>query len=128
MNRPRVLIVDDDPGVLETLTLGLTRAGLAVTALSRFDEARHHIDESPPDALVVDVRLGAFNGLQLALHMRDARPAAPILVLSGFDDAMLRREAERLGAEFLTKPVSLEELGTRLREALGGMGDPPASR
>jgi DNA-binding response OmpR family regulator len=118
MPSARILVVDDEPAVLETLAWGLRRGGFDVTTQARFADARRHIDTDPPDALVTDVRLGAFNGLQLALHMRQARPHAPIIVLSGFDDPMLRREAEALGGVYLTKPLTGDTLATYLKGAL----------
>lgn len=108
---PRVvLLVDDQPEVLTTLGTLLRQSGYTVVLIEQFDEARRFIDGTPPDALITDVRLGAFNGLQLVLHMRDARPEAPILVLSAFSDPMIQREAEKQGARYLTKPITRQEL------------------
>lgn len=119
MAAPRILVVDDEPAVLDMLALGIRRGGYEVVAVARFEDARRSIVEDPPEALVTDVRLGFFNGLQLALLMRDARPDAPIIVLSGFDDPTLRREAERLGGVYYTKPVPSETLVGYLRDRLG---------
>jgi DNA-binding response OmpR family regulator len=119
MPSARILVVDDEPAVLETLAWGLRRAGFDVVAHARFADARRQIDTDPPDALVTDVRLGAFNGLQLALHMRQAKPNAPIIVLSGFDDSMLRKEAEALGGVYLTKPLTGDTLARYLTGAVG---------
>jgi two-component system response regulator YesN len=57
------------------------------------------------DALITDVRLGAFNGLQLAVMARDIQPNIQVIVFSGFDDPVLRADAERIGATYLVKPV-----------------------
>lgn len=119
---PRVLLVDDEPAVLETLAWGLRHGGYDVTTAGRFDEARRALLAAPPDALVTDVRLGAFNGLQLAIVMRDASATAPIIVLSGFDDPALRKDAERLGAVYLTKPLRAQELLGYLDEGLNSKG------
>ena len=106
----RVLVVDDQPEVLRTLAQLVASGGYEVVTLARFDEARQFIDDTPPDILITDVRLGAFNGLQLALHMRAARPEAPIVVLSAYEDAMIRSDSERLGARWLSKPVTRRQL------------------
>ena len=106
----RVLVVDDQPDVLRTLAQLVASGGYDVVTRTRFDEARQFIDDTPPDILVTDVRLGAFNGLQLALHMRNVRPEAPIVVLSAYDDAMIRDESERIGARWLSKPVTRRQL------------------
>jgi DNA-binding response OmpR family regulator len=106
----RVLVVDDQPDVLRTLAHLVASGGYDVDTRLKFDEAKHYIDVTPPDLLVVDVRLGAYNGLQLALHMRNVRPEAPIVVLSAYDDPMIRKETERIGARWLSKPISRKVL------------------
>jgi DNA-binding response OmpR family regulator len=120
----RVLVVDDQHEVMRTLVQFLRRDGYDAAGETEFGQARRLIDETPPDVLVTDVRLGAYNGLQLVLHMRMARPQAPIVVLSAWDDAMLRREAARLGAQYRTKPISREELRAAVEEARGGLASP----
>jgi DNA-binding response OmpR family regulator len=106
----RILVVDDEEDVLRTIGALIAQGGGEVVMLSEFHQARHYIDDTPPDVLVTDVRLGAFNGLQLALHMREANPAGRVIVLSAFDDPMIRQEAGKLGATFLCKPVTRREL------------------
>lgn len=116
MAQPRVLVVDDDPDVLETLTWAVSRAGFEVDSHARFDHAKQVIHGNTPQGLVTDVRLGAFNGLQLAVLLQSVDARAPVIVISAFDDPMIRRDAEGMGAVFLTKPVPAEQLGLRLRE------------
>jgi DNA-binding NtrC family response regulator len=124
MDRKRVLIVDDQEDVLKTLAALVSHGGYDVVTLSRFDDARRFIDETPPDILVTDVRLGAFNGLQLVLHMRQARPGGAVVVLSAFDDAVIRQEATRAGALFLAKPVTRQQLLDCLAAALSSPSSP----
>jgi two-component system response regulator YesN len=64
---------------------------------------------------LTDVRLGAFNGLQLAVVARDLHPDIRIIIYSGFDDPVLRAEAERLDATYLVKPIPFSELLERVR-------------
>ena len=64
--------------------------------------------------VIVDVRLGNYNGLQLIHFSQSSSPGTQWLVVSGFDDPVLRQEATKLGAHFLTKPLDL----ARLRELL----------
>lgn len=114
----RILVVDDEPVVLDLLAWGLRHGGYDVVAVGRFEDAKRCIAEQPPDALVTDVRLGPFNGLQIALQLRDAVPGAPIVVLSGFDDPTLRRETEEMGGAYFVKPLPREALLAHLRERL----------
>ena len=103
---PSLLIVDDDLAVLEALSRYLADHGFNVVSTSVFEEAKQHIATVRPDIVITDVRLGAFNGLQLAILARDLRPDARVVVFSGFDDPVLKEEARRIGAVYLVKPVS----------------------
>jgi DNA-binding NtrC family response regulator len=114
----RILIVDDDLPLLDALERALRQAGQrAVVALSTFADARRILHDNRFDVLITDVRLGAFNGLQLAVLARDQYPDIQLIVFSGFDDPVLRQEAEQLGAVYLVKPVTsgylLELMRTR---------------
>ena len=82
----RVLIVDDDPSLIDVLERGFSDAGLEVVAHTTFEGARQALRSDRFDALLTDVRLGAFNGLQLAVVARDTYPDIRIVVFSGFDD------------------------------------------
>jgi hypothetical protein len=69
--------------------------------------------------LVTELRLGAYNGLQLALRGRQLQPQMAILVTSTMVDAVLHREAELLGATIVLKPLDAREsLAAALRTAL----------
>jgi DNA-binding NtrC family response regulator len=112
--RPKILIVDDDPSLLEALERSFLEAGEDVVAHGSFEDARRALHTTRFDALVTDVRLGAFNGLQLAVIGRDTYPDIRLIVFSGFDDPVLRTEAEHVGATYLVKPVT----GAKLLEII----------
>jgi ActR/RegA family two-component response regulator len=114
---PSLLLVDDDVALLSALTRFLSEQGFEVTSSSEFEEARHHITAARPEIVVTDVRLGAFNGLQLAILARDVRPDARVLVFSGYDDPVLKAEAGRIGATYMVKPVSGKALMRELLRA-----------
>src|SRR5690349_967906 len=100
----RVLIVDDDPSLVDAIARRFSDAGLDVVAHTTFEGGRQALRSERFDALLTDVRLGAFNGLQLAVAARDSNPKMKIVVFSGFDDPVLQSEAEHVGATFLVKP------------------------
>ena len=110
-----LLIVDDDVALLKALSRFLSDSGYNVVACSTFEGAKLQIAAVRPDIVITDVRLGAFNGLQLALLARDVRPDTRLLVFSGFDDPVLKEEARRIGATYLVKPVSGQGLLRELR-------------
>ena len=105
-----ILIVDDDRGLLSGLEEAFTEAGYETLAEGTFQRARHALHTADIRALITDVRLGDFNGVQLALLAKELHPGIRLIVVSGFDDDVIRREAEREGAHFVLKPVSLSDL------------------
>jgi DNA-binding NtrC family response regulator len=105
-----ILIVDDDVGLLDAMARAFSEAGEDVTACGSFEEARLALRQRSFDALITDVRLGAFNGLQLAVMARDLHPDIQLIVFSGFDDPVLRNDAEQVGAVYLVKPVAASYL------------------
>jgi two-component system response regulator YesN len=106
----RVILVEDDRSVSAALTQILLAHGIDVVTLTSFEEARHYLERNTPDVLITDIRLGEFNGLQLAIIVKTRHPTCDVMVISGYDDAVLREEARRVGAIFRLKPVSGREI------------------
>jgi two-component system response regulator RegA len=112
------LIVDDDKSSLSGLKRMMEHWGWTVTACPSFEEGRTAIAEpGTPAALVVDVRLGEYNGLQLILLAKQNHPNLRVVAVSGFDDPVLRAEAAGIGATYLTKPIDLNKLREYLEPA-----------
>ncbi len=106
----RLLIVDDDVSLLDAMQRALRDSLRLVVACDSFEKARQILKDQTFDALITDVRLGAFNGLQLAVMARDMYPNMRLIVFSGFDDPVLRADAEQIGAAYLVKPVASMDL------------------
>jgi DNA-binding NtrC family response regulator len=113
---PTVLLVEDDDSLRAAWVRALESYGQSVVAAARFEEAKRYLAQNTPDAVITDVRLGAYNGLQLVLHVKATQPDVPVIVVSGFDDQVLRAEAERAGAVFLVKPIQPSQLLDLLRK------------
>jgi DNA-binding response OmpR family regulator len=110
-----VLIVDDDVSCLVALEQIVAYWGHTTISFRSFEKARAYLaDHQTPDAAIIDVRLGDYNGLQLVHLVRQASPETLLISVSGFDDPVLREEASRLGAAYMTKPVNLAELRDHL--------------
>lgn len=118
--RHRVLIVDDEPDVVAQMRDALEKAGFETLTATTFDEGRRLLQTEPcPDALVADVRLGQYNGLQLVV----IRPGPTrAVVVSGHWDRTLEAEARRQGAPYLLKPVSGAQLVEAVTRAIAGSG------
>ena len=112
-----VLLVDDDVALLRLVELWLIAGGYNVVACDGFGDAKHQLVLSPPDLLITDVRLGAFNGLQLVIQAKAQRPETVAIVMSAFDDSTLRREAEQAGALYVLKPLTSDGLLTSVNQA-----------
>ncbi len=111
MNAPaQVLLVEDDESVMRLLERWFSQAGYDVVSCPRFLDARHFLAAHTPDVLVTDVRLGEYNGLHLVMLAKGSKPESVAIVVSGFDDSVMRDEAQRAGAVFLLKPLDREEL------------------
>ena len=110
-----VLIVEDDEPTLRLMTRAVSAAGHRVTSFGDFEGAKKYLEATEPDVLVTDVRLGAFNGLQLVVIGRLEHPRMNAVVLTGFDDPVMRDQACSMGATYLVKPVT----GDRLLETIG---------
>jgi YesN/AraC family two-component response regulator len=67
--------------------------------------------------VLTDVRVGPYNGLQLAHLFRQKSPDGRVVVVTGFDDTMIRREVGWLNGEYLVKPVTVRDVRDALRLA-----------
>lgn len=105
----RVLIVDDEPAVLGFLSRSIRGLGWTTAEARSFAEARDLL-AIKPDALVADVRLGGYNGVQLAILARQADAHVRIVLVSGHDDPVIRQEAANCDATFLVKPFTPGQL------------------
>ena len=114
----KILLIEDDAELLVALVRAFREAGLEVLACGTLEECREALRNQSFDVLVTDIRLGAFNGIQLAVVARDLHPSIRIIVYSGFDDPVLRAEAERIGATYMVKPVPVSALLEHIRQPL----------
>lgn len=112
--RPRILVVDDDEAYVRGLAECLETAGYEAIAANTFEEGARALRQQSPDLMILDVRLGEYNGLQLTQTSR-----IPALVISGFDDPVLRADATAFGATYLVKPVGSEVLLALIASRLG---------
>ncbi|MFT3819721.1 MAG: response regulator [Rubrivivax sp.] len=115
----RVLIAEDEPHIIESLSFVLEREGFAVRAALDGEAALRELRASAPDLLILDLMLPKMNGFEV-LKAAKADPAlktVPVIVLTAKGQAQDRRMVEEIGAEgFMTKPFSNREIVERVRE------------
>lgn len=116
--RPTVLVVDDEPGVLEVLGYSLRREGFEVECCASALSGMRALDARPFDLLILDIMLPDGNGFELCRRLR-AGSRMPVLFLTSRDE-----EADRIvgleigGDDYVTKPFSPREVAARVRAIL----------
>lgn len=114
----KILVVDDDPGLREIVTLALTRADFAVVTAANGAMALTHAAREAPDLIVLDVGLPELDGFEVCRRLRSTSDV-PILFLTARDEEVDRIVGLELGADdYVTKPFSPRELVARVRTIL----------
>ncbi|MFI5780565.1 response regulator transcription factor [Nocardia sp. NPDC051570] len=115
----RILVVDDDRAVRESLRRSLTFNGYSVDLAVDGVDALDKVSAGRPDALVLDVMMPRLDGLEVCRRLRSTGDDLPILVLTARDSVSERVAGLDAGADdYLPKPFALEELLARLRALL----------
>ena len=113
-----VVLVDDNADLLSAVAELMREYRLEVMPFLDFESARHYLQEHAPDALVTDVRLGAFNGLHLLVLAKQWAPKAVTSVYSGYSDPVIEQQAARWGAGYASKDDIVSVLLPALLQAL----------
>jgi DNA-binding NtrC family response regulator len=119
MNKPSLLLVDDDLQVLESMSDWLRSQGLELDVAMGCTDALQLLSEKPFDLLLVDVRLGDEDGFDLLEKCRRNWPSSQVLMMTGYGTPDSAIEAIRAGAfDYLTKPLIDDELMMAIERAL----------
>jgi len=117
--KSQVLIVDDDASLRDILIKGLTSETLAVEAAANGQMALERIEAGNIDAVVTDLRMPGFDGLELCRRIIARSGEVPVIVFTAFGDYETAVQALRVGAyDFLSKPVRLDVLSLTIERAL----------
>ena len=121
MARVRILVVDDEPDILELIRYNLTRNNYDMTGVGSGEEAFASVRTSPPDLVVLDLMLPGVDGLEVCRRLKnDARTAGiPVIILSAKGEEADVVSGLELGADdYLTKPFSPRVLLARIKTVL----------
>ena len=124
-----VLLVDDEPDILQLLEIALARMNLNTVSAKTLKEAMALLATSEPDLCLTDMRLPDGNGLQLVEHVQQLERELPVAVITAHGSVEAAIDALKLGAfDFVSKPVALDKLRELVGHALNlTRTEPPSS-
>ncbi len=123
----RILVADDDPALLEMMSLTLTKEGFRVATAATAAAARDLIASTTFDAVVSDIYLGDATAIDLLDEIRNANPDAAIILVTAQGTVETAAAASAAGVfDYLAKPFQLEELVSRVRAAVRSAAAPVA--
>jgi len=124
----RILVIEDEPGIVDFLERGLVAYGFEVeSAADGLAGAERALAESF-DLVVLDVMLPLRSGLEVLAQLRDAKPELPVIILTArgeIEDRVIGLDAGAI--DYLTKPFSLSELAARIRAQLRVAAQTPST-
>jgi two-component system, NtrC family, response regulator GlrR len=119
MLAPNILVVDDDPNLLELLKIRLESANYRVTLVARSEEAIATVREQAFDLAIVDLRLASGDGIELMEAVHAIIPEMPVIILTGHGSIETAVTAMKKGAySYLTKPFEAPDLFLQIEKAL----------
>jgi two-component system response regulator RegX3 len=124
---PKILVVEDEPALVDALEFGLGAEGFDVVAATDGDTALTTFERERPDLVLLDLMLPGLSGTEVFKRMR-AGSAVPVIMLTAKDSEIDKVVGLELGADdYVTKPFSMRELVARVRAVLrrGGEWDVP---
>jgi len=118
-NSIRILIVDDEPMMADSLRQNLIEEGYDVDAAANGAEAVETFEHGAHHLVICDLQLPDVDGLELLRHIKDSRPTSEVIVVTGYGSVQRAVEATKAGAfYFVEKPFDFEELQLLIQKAL----------
>lgn len=116
MKTLKVLLVDDEADFANTLAERLALRGITVAVATDGETALKMVDQHPPDAIVLDLKMPGLGGLEVLKRIKSKHKSIRVILLTGHGSTREGIEGMRLGAyDFLVKPIDINELISRLQ-------------
>lgn len=116
----KVLIVDDEPSILLSLSHLISNDDTIVITCSKIEEAEEALDRYRFDLVIADIRLSGVygvEGLELLSYIRNISPMTKVIIMTAYGSDEMRESAYRRGAYFYyEKPIDMDDLLTKVRE------------
>ncbi len=129
--KERILLVDDEPSVLQAAAQTLRRLGYTVTSAGSGAEAWQLFQKEPSgfDLVITDQVMPDLTGIRLARKMLKTRRDLPVILFTGYSEATAAEAARAAGIrEFVMKPIDKQEAAKTIRRVLDGKGSPRNDR
>ena len=127
-NKPRILIVEDEPGIADTLQYALRTEGFEPEWVATGEAALAHVQTQAPALVILDVGLPDSSGFEVFKRLRALRAEMPVIFLTARSDEIDRVVGLELGADdYVPKPFSPRELVARVRSILRRAARPAAA-
>ena len=121
-----LLIVEDDKSFLQRLARAMEARGFDVATAESVGEGLQQVEKSAPAFAVVDMRLGDGNGLDVIVALKQRRPDARAVILTGYGNIATAVNAVKIGAvDYLSKPADADDVVAALLALEGRKADPP---
>lgn len=117
--KPTILVVDDNKGVLDFVLLLLSKHEFSGVGASSGTQCLEVVRKQHVDLIILDVMMPVMDGLQVCQELKKIAPEIPVILLTARDDMVTRAAAMELGvSEFVAKPVNNRDLLNRVRTQL----------
>ncbi len=115
----KILVIEDDPLIRETLEYSLKGAGFSVTASENGIQGLEAVKENNPDLILLDLLLPEMDGFEVSKRVREFDDNIPIIMITALEDQRSKLKGFSVGADdYITKPFSIEELVARINANL----------
>lgn len=119
MDKPLILLVDDDSSIRWVLSKALSNAGFKVIAADNGYDALKIIDKETPKVLITDVQMPGMSGLELLETSKNRYPNLPVIIITANTDTQMAIQSHQTGAfDFLPKPFDLNQAVSICQKAL----------
>lgn len=126
MSKAKVLVIDDEPDILDLLSLTLGRMGLGCEVAASFQEGIQHIDKGEYILVLTDMRLPDGDGYEIVRYIQQSHPQVPVAVITAYGNVEGAVNTLKAGAfDYVSKPVDLNMLKSLVNTALRLSKAPP---
>ena len=114
----KLLIIDDDESIKESLRITLSQAGYKVFVAEDAESGLKQFDRFHPDLIICDLKLPGMNGIEFLKKVKISDRCLPIIMITAYDDSHSTIEAIQQGAyDYFEKPLDIERLKVTIRRA-----------